>query len=237
VASTGPQMLVTFVSTGSTAANGFLLTYSGIPASFCNSNTTLTGETGSFSDGSGKFQYRNGADCRWTIQPPNATSITITFNNFNTQANKDAVQIYNAVTSTKVGVYSGDHTTNPLSPITIPSGKAKIFWTSDNTVRGAGWDASYSITVGTNEKKAFEDLSVFPNPTDGMLNIKFTMNEIQSVRIEILSLNGETEYSQNLGNFKGTFDKQVDLSSLAEGIYILRLVSDRGTTNEKIVLQ
>ena len=70
-----------------------------------------------------------------------------------------------------------------------------------------------------------------------MLNIKFTLNEIQSVRIEILTLKGETVYSQDLGNFKGTFDKQVDLSSLAKGIYILRLISDRGTTNEKIVLK
>jgi hypothetical protein len=237
VASTGPQMLVTFVSTGSTTANGFLLTYNGNPATFCNNNNTLTGETGSFGDGSGKFKYRNGTNCRWNIQPPDATSITINFTNFNTEANKDVVQIYNLVNSTKVGEYSGDHTATPLDPVTVTSGKAKIIWSSNNRIRGEGWDASYSITVGTNDQKAFEDLSIFPNPTDGMLNIKFTMNEIQSVRIEILSLKGETIYSQNLGNFKGTFDKQVDLSSLAKGIYILRLISDRGTTNEKIVLK
>jgi hypothetical protein len=237
VVSTGPQMLVTFVSNSTTTANGFLLTYNGNPATFCKNNTTLIGETGSFSDGSGKFKYRDGANCRWTIQPPGANSITINFTNFNTEANKDVVEVYNLINSTKVAEYSGDHTTNPIGPVTVPSGKAKIFWTSDNTIRGVGWDASYSITVGTNDQKAFEDLSIFPNPTDGMLNIKFTMNEIQSVRIEILSLKGETIYSQDLGNFKGTFDKQVDLSSLAKGIYILRLISDRGTTNEKIVLK
>jgi hypothetical protein len=237
VASTGSQMLVSFVSTGSTAANGFLLTYNGIPATFCNNNTTLTGETGSFSDGSGKFKYRNGTNCRWTIQPPDATSITINFTDFNTEYYRDVVQVYDLVHSTKMAEYSGDYTGNLPAPVTVPSGKAKVFWSSNNTIRGAGWDANYTITVGTNDQKAFEDLTIFPNPTDGMLNIKFTLNEIQSVRIEILTLKGETVYSQDLGNFKGTFDKQVDLSSLAKGIYILRLISDRGTTNEKIVLK
>jgi hypothetical protein len=237
VTSTGPKMLVTFISNSSTTAPGFLLTYDAIPVTFCNSQTTLTDVTGSFSDNSGRFQYRNGTTCRWTIHPATATSITLTFNNFNTEPNNDVVQVFNAMTSTKVAEFSGDHTATPLNPVTVNSGKAMVIWSSNNTIRGAGWDASYSITVGTNDQKAFEDLSVFPNPTDGMLNIKFTMNEIQSVRIEILSLKGETIYSQNLGNFKGTFDKQVDLSSLAKGIYILRLISDHGTTNEKIVLK
>jgi hypothetical protein len=57
------------------------------------------------------------------------------------------------------------------------------------------------------------------------------------VKIEIISLKGETIYNQNLGSFKGIFDKQVDISSLAKGIYILRLISDLGTINEKIVLK
>ena len=239
VTSTGPQMLVTFVSNSSTTAPGFLLTYDATPVTFCNSSTTLTDVTGSFSDHSGRFQYRNLTSCKWFIQPTNAVSITITFDNFNTEPTYDKVQVYNTGANPPFlqTEYSGDHTSTPLDPVMVNSGKAMVMWTSNKTIRGAGWNASYDIVLGTNDQKAFEDLSVFPNPTDGMLNIQFTMNEIQSVRIEILSMKGETVYSQNLGNFKGSFDKQVDLSSLAKGIYILRLTSDRGTTNEKIVLK
>lgn len=239
VTSTGPQMLVTFVSNSSTTAPGFLLTYDATPVTFCNSNTTLTDVTGTFGDYSGRFQYRNGTTCRWTISPPNAVSITLNFDNFNTEPTNDKVQVYNtgANPPTLLAEYSGDHTSIPIDPVTANSGKMMVLWSSNKTIRGAGWNATYDVVLGTNDQKAFEDLSVFPNPTDGMLNIQFTMNEIQSVRIEILSMKGETVYSQNLGNFKGSFDKQVDLSSLAKGIYILRLTSDRGTTNEKIVLK
>jgi len=238
VTSTGPQMLVTFVSNGSTTAPGFLLTYDATPVSFCNSNTLLTDETGSISDGSERFQYRNNANCKWNIQPTNAVSITITFSNFNTEPTNDKVQVYNTGANPPFlqATYSGDHTSDLIAPVTVTSGKAMIMWTSNNTIRGGGWNASYDIVLGTNEQKAFENLSVFPNPTNGMLNIQFTMNEIQSVRIEIVSIKGETVYDQNLGNFKGSFDKQVDLSSLAKGIYILRLISDRGTTIKKVVI-
>jgi hypothetical protein len=34
---------------------------------------------------------------------------------------------------------------------------------------------------------------------------------------------------------KGTFDKQINISSLAKGIYILHIVSKEGTANEKII--
>ena len=238
VTSTGPQMLVTFVSNASTTAQGFLLTYEATVIPFCNTTTTLTDPTGSFSDHSGRFQYRNNTTCKWNIYPTDAVSITLTFDNFNTEVTNDKVQVYNVGVNppTIVGEYSGDHTSSPIPPLTINSGKAMVMWTTNKEIRGAGWNASYDVVLGTNDPNPFEDLSVFPNPTDGMLNIQFTMDKLQSVKIDILSLNGETIY-QYTGSCNGNFDKQVDLSSFAKGIYILRMVSDRGTLNEKIILK
>jgi len=237
--STGPQMLVTFVSTSSsTTQNGFLLSYTSTPVPFCSNNTTLTDATGSLSDGSGRFQYRNSTSCKWFIQPPNALSITVTFTDFNTEADNDKLLIYNAAGSaTLLATISGAYTTPP-SPVTIPSGKAMILWSSNTTIRGAGWDATYNAVLDeTNNMNAIKDISVFPNPTDGLLNIQFNVNQLQSsVSLEIISLTGETVYRENLGSFQGSFDKQLDLSSFAKGIYILRLSSDSGSTNKKIVV-
>ena len=239
VTSTGPQMLVTFVSNSSTTAPGFLLAYDATPVPFCNSTTNLTDQIGSIGDHSGRFQYRNSTSCKWFITPANAVSITVHFSNFNTEPTNDKVQVYNTASNPPVMIteYSGDYTGNPPADVTVNSGKAMVWWSSNKTTRGSGWDATYDVILGTNNQKAFEDLSVFPNPTDGMISLRFTMNEVQSTRIEILSMKGEIVYNQNLGNFKGTFDKQLDLSSLSKGIYILRLIGDQGTSYEKIVLK
>jgi len=235
--STGPQMLVTFVSNSTTTAPGFLLKYTGNPASFCSANEGITEPNGSITDGSGRFDYRNSANCKWTIQPANAVSITITFSNFNTEETNDFVKILDMVSNTPLATYSGDHTVSPLAPVTSTTGKMMILWVTNKTTRGSGWDATYSSLVGTGVEKTFEDLSVYPNPTDGLLNIHFTQNDVQNIRIEVVSLTGETVYRQATDSFKGTFDKSIDLSSLAKGVYMLRLINDKGITNNKIVLR
>jgi hypothetical protein len=236
----GPQMLVTFVSTNATTDSGFLLSYTSTPIPFCNSQTILTGYSGSFNDGSGRFQYRNGSDCQWMIMPPGTPSITIKFTNFNTEPVNDKVEVYNIATNPPrlMSTLSGNHLTDTIPSITINSAKAMVMFTSDKTIRGDGWNATYTTPLESVQNLTpFEDLSIFPNPTNGMLKIQFTTDKSQSVRIEIFSLFGEILYSQDFGNINGSFDKQVDLSSLAKGVYILHLISDSGTTNEKIVLK
>ncbi len=170
--------------------------------------------------------------------PTDAATVTLTFTDFKTQQDKDKIQIYDLTPpGTLLAIYSGDYSTTPPAAVTSPSGKMLVIFTTDNTVRDEGWDASYSITVGTSDKQTFENLEIFPNPTNDFLNIKFSINESQSVKLDLVSMKGEMIYSQSVGNFKGNFERRLDLSSLTRGIYFLRITSDRGTTTTKVVVQ
>ncbi len=233
VTSTGPQMFVTFVSNGSTSAQGFLASYETTVNAFCTSNATLTATTGDFTDGSDRFQYRNLQTCKWVIQPPNATSVTLSINSIDTELNKDVVEVYDYVTSQKLGTFSG--TTIPL-PVSTTSGKMLVMFKTNGTNRGAGFDASYSTVVGVNENEAVGQLSVYPNPTEGMLNVSFTLSDLQKVNLDVISPSGASVYSENLGTIRGTYSKQLNLSSLSKGIYFLRITSNQGVTNKKIVV-
>jgi hypothetical protein len=234
----GPQMLVTFVSTNAATDSGFLLNYNATPIPFCGSSTTLTAYSGSFSDGSGQYLYRNSTSCRWMIMPPNTPSITINFENFNTEPVNDKVQVYNIATNPPVLMETLSGNLGTPNPITINSDKAMVNFSTNKTIRESGWDATYTTPLESVQNlKAFDNLYIYPNPTDGMLNIQFMMNETEPVKLIILSINGEIMYSQDFGIIKGYFTRQVDISTLAKGIYILRLVSDSGIMNEKIVLK
>jgi hypothetical protein len=238
ITSTGPALFVTFTSNGSGTAQGFLASYNTSQVAFCQSSTTLTEPSGNISDGSERFSYRNTSSCKWKIMPANASSVTLSFSNFKTQQDKDKVQIYDLnPPGTLLAAYSGDYSTTPPASVTSPSGKMLIVFTSDATIRDEGWDASYSITVGAPDKKTFGNLEIFPNPTNDFLNIRFSINESQSVKLDLVSMKGEMIYSQSLGNFKGDFERQIDLSSLTRGIYFLRITSDQGTTTTKVVVQ
>ena len=75
---------------------------------------------------------------------------------------------------------------------------------------------------------------VFPNPTNGMLNIR--INHFSgNVSIEVVDINGRTVFSQIDGYFN--IEKSVNLSSLQKGIYILKLSNSGINYTEKIIIK
>ncbi|MEI7661859.1 MAG: C10 family peptidase [Bacteroidota bacterium] len=236
VSSTGPRMFITFTTNGSGTSNGWMANYTTTVNKFCESTSNLTDAWGNITDGSGHFQYRNQSSCRWNIIPPGASKIVLTVNSFNTEEGNDKLMIYDMGTGTLMATLSGAYSTPP-GPYTTTTGKMMLQWFTNNSVRGEGWDVSYSPMVGTDEQAAFNSLSVYPNPASELVNISFSIADQQNITIELLSLKGETLFTENLAYFKGRYLKSVDVSRFSKGIYMLRLKSDQGTTVKKIVVQ
>lgn len=236
VVSTGPMMLVTFTTNGSGTANGFQADYESTWIPFCESSTTLTDATGAIADGSGDFSYRNSTSCKWFLKPTNAVSLTLSFDNFNTESDKDRLQIYDIGSSALIETISGEYT-SPPGPFTAPSGQMLIIFTSNNLNRGSGWSATYSSTVATPEIEGVESLKVYPNPAGDFINVSFTATERQSVQIELVSLTGKVLVTENLGVVQGGFDRKYDIRNLSSGIYMMKITGDRGISTSKVVKQ
>ena len=236
VSSTGPAMFITFVTDGATTAPGWKATYTADLAKFCASSTTLVDGWGTINDGSGRFDYRNSANCKWKIMPAGASKIIMTLNSCNTELSNDRIQIYDLGTSALLATWSGNYTTLP-APLESTTGSVMIMWTTNGSVRGQGWEISYSPMVGTEEISVFNDLNVYPNPASQRLNIGFTITDPQNVQVEILSLQGEPVFTDKLNYFKGQYLNTIDVSTFARGIYMLRLKSDKGTSVKKVVVQ
>lgn len=233
VSSTGAQMFITFTTNGSGTAPGWLFNYNANTIPFCESTTILTTATGDFNDGSDRFNYRNGTNCKWKITPENAATVTLVFNTFSTEADADKVQVYDLKYGTLLGAFSG--TSMPPS-VTATGGQMMIIWTSNSSVRGEGWDASYTITVGKDEEMGFDQLSIFPNPTTDKVNIQFSSATPQDVTLSLTTLHGERIYLKELQSFSGQFNESIDLTSFAKGVYLVKITSAQGSTVRKIVL-
>lgn len=111
----------------------------------CSGTITLTATSGSISDGSGN--YTDNADCRWVIQPPGATSITLSFQSFNLLPG-DSVIIYDGATisSPRLGAYSG----TSLPPNLTSSGGAMLVRLKTNgSGTAAGFQATYTVQAPT----------------------------------------------------------------------------------------
>jgi|GEM_PF-2245483 len=112
--------------------------------STCEGNTLITDCSGVISDGSGNNNYSNNLDCSWTIAPPGATSITLTFTSFRTE-DFEFVTVYDGEDENApvLGEFEG----SSLPPtVTANSGKMFITFKTDLSGTYAGWSANFSCS-------------------------------------------------------------------------------------------
>jgi Zn-dependent metalloprotease len=139
-------MCVRFTSDVTQTAGGWSANYQAYGNTpSCGGGTILSTPTGSFNDGSGGSNYGNNQQCYWFISPPCASSVTLSFSAFNTEANYDGIIVYNGWdnSATQLAVYSG---TSIPSSVTSNTGKMLVVFVSDYSTTMQGFSANYTST-------------------------------------------------------------------------------------------
>ncbi len=81
------------------------------------------------------------------------------------------------------------------------------------------------VTGITDIKQGSSQITVYPNPGNGMFTMVVKSDKSIVKNIEVYNVLGEQVYSQS-GIYSSTFN--IDLSSQPEGIYLYRVLSDKG---------
>ncbi|PWH83422.1 peptidase M64 [Algibacter marinivivus] len=86
------------------------------------------------------------------------------------------------------------------------------------------WTINYSsLSVDDIESEVNSyNISMFPNPTTNVLNLKFESNTVSDLNVEIMSIDGKTINTSKLSNYES---QQVDISNLSQGVYITNFYS------------
>lgn len=102
--------------------------------------------------------------------------------------------------------------------------------TSDTTV-----NVVVQKCVGVDEN-VVDQLNIFPNPTNGLVNVFFNSAKAQGYSLNVVDVTGKVLYTQNLTNFVGAYNNAIDFSRFASGMYIVRIIAEDGrATNVKVV--
>ena len=122
-------------------------------------------------------------------------------------------------------ILSGQGTTSIQVKVGTSTGSITV---KANNACGSGYAATKSISFGSCSRVANEvvssDLLLYPNPTNGILNIE--SNSIYT-KIDIYDVLGTLVMS--FGN-----DKQIDLSNLKSGLYLIRFTSENGVEQRRV---
>jgi N-acetyl-anhydromuramyl-L-alanine amidase AmpD len=126
----------------------FITTDPGLSVTTAGSYTVNQCE-GTFKDSGGTaYHYSNYENWTYTIAPAGATSVTLVFTSFETEANYDYLYIYNGATTAAplIGTYHG--TTSP-GTIVSSGGAITLRFTSDNATTKPGWAATWTCGQST----------------------------------------------------------------------------------------
>jgi hypothetical protein len=233
ITSTGDQMLITFDTDGSGTSKGWYAEYKANSAVFCTGITELTEPYGSIEDGSGSFNYHNNSYCRWLIKPPFANTITLSFDQFDTENTFDFMAIYDG--TTQVGQFSGN--TIP-DPIVASNGSLFIVWYTNSSASSQGWKMSYEVdNISVPENSPVHSLDIYPNPASDMLNVLFKSEKDETVDIRLVSLTGKVILEEVIGSSAGNYHSVLDVKALPDGMYFLELESSSSKLVSKVVIR
>jgi hypothetical protein len=98
---------------------------------------------------------------------------------------------------------------------------------SDNNI-ASNWKASGSLIVSVNDPEAANAIKVYPSPVTDILRIE---NETPVLYLELYDISGTMLKSLSVNSECFT----MDMSSLKSGVYILRVVTSRGSYVRKII--
>ena len=75
---------------------------------------------------------------------------------------------------------------------------------------------------------------LFPNPTDGKVNLVVGETVQGKAVVEVYNLLGERMMAQNLGHLQQGETITLDLSHLVSGLYIVKLSTENGSCSKKV---
>jgi hypothetical protein len=100
-----------------------------------------------------------------------------------------------------------------------------------------GNQTDYFLITGINNSKAnILGAGVYPNPTNGNVNLSITLNADENFTVEITDMAGRILKSTSFGNLsKGNHLLQVDASTIGAGMYMVNLRTSTGVVSKQLV--
>ncbi len=106
---------------------------------------------------------------------------------------------------------------------------------SNETITGWGWaiDNLFIQDPITSLESSLSGLQLYPNPvTQNSLTLKADALSFTTVKLELISIQGQTLYGETIDTSAGKMHHQVDMSPWPAGIYIIKIQGNQG---EKIL--
>ena len=117
---------------------------------------------------------------------------------------------------------------NPCFPL--------VFTATINSELGDEYVETISFIITILNNRDVNRFELFPNPSNKILTVKFNAINKEDYNLKIVNMFGGVVYVNQLYNFSGLYQEEINVSSFANGSYILIVYSEKGMLYEKFVV-
>ena len=98
------------------------------------------------------------------------------------------------------------------------------------------FNLSWEDATGVNDVDLLNSVSVYPNPSNGLFNLKVNNPETTDLIIELMDVQGQIIYKNEVKAVMN-YNEEIDASTFAKGIYYLRVNNGTDIKVQKVVIQ
>jgi hypothetical protein len=95
---------------------------------------------------------------------------------------------------------------------------------------------AFDAVTGINSQERTEDFSIFPNPVQVELNVRFIASSSQSI-VKVYSVTGELVINHNIQNVIGNNTISLAIDQLKKGLYFISLQNGNVNTSQSFLKQ
>src|SRR5690606_37136120 len=96
---------------------------------------------------------------------------------------------------------------------------------------------SFWNTVGIEEERTVNVLSVYPNPANDFINIALHAEMPNNVMVNIIDAAGRVVMSQNINTTQGISESRISTAQLNAGIYTVQLSGEGFVASSRVVVR
>jgi len=201
--------------------------------SHCESYTWIDGVTYTTSNSIATMDYVNSAGCDSIV------TLNLIVNDNPVVSISSSNNILSAITTGGTSPYSYLWTgaVNSTNAIVTPiaSGDYCVQVTDVNGC--VSTEVCENVIISTLNELDISKFNIYPNPTSDFLTLDFNTVIKADYTVKIISSNGDQVYEHRILDFNGDYTKNINLSKLAKGNYIIQIHSDHQVVYRKILLQ
>ncbi len=137
------------------------------------------------------------------------------------------------------GIYIGQGITNGIFDPAIGAGTYSVSYYYEDSLgcsTGSNQDITVDVCTGITNIISDASVSLYPNPADSKINIDLNSDDkINS--LELYNSSGAIVYRKTNSEIKSLKHFEIDLSLFSPGVYLLRLYSENGIINKKLMVE